>query len=1465
MPKINQVRIINAYFNEAKRVFQDFRMPFYGANTTYELINGGGKSVLLMLLLQCVLPNSYLDSRKRLKEIFRGGEQDRTTHVLVEWELEEGLYEHKYLLTGFCAKKKSNPEDMDKSGTPEHFNYIHLYDKKNDFDINRIPLCEDNDGIFTVLDLSKTREKLRSNGIWLTDNHGAYSEMITQYNIIPAEMELIRRINKDENYLKNHFIENYGTSRTLVQRLLLDTTTECLNSRKNLSRDESVESVSESLASALSKSQNDLKRLNKEIEQLDEYNQLYTEVQKIRAANIDLLESFSKYEDIKKQASSQLLAYSSRIKEKEEEYSKATSDHESAKRKYSSIELEIENLDLMKLNASVNISKKDLEGLETEKQIIEQHIDEIDHSIRFAEATNKYLKIQNYEIQIKQDKNTLEDKTKGSEELLEKQKHLGQKLHSYSKQEYDRTEQQLSIKQKEFDTAQIQLEGQIDAIGGIKHEQGIKSIEQSDLEKRIDKLGKTELELRPRLSSQTFISGKPLKDKIIETADSMKKLLENEQQLLTVIHEEELRLKEENSNLRNVKDLKERAEKDSIDTQVTLAEYSTKKNNVLEILKLFGFTNIEDIELCCERAEQEISGLNNRKLSLERDKQELETEIETIKKHGSSISKELKNSLEWLDQNLGYAKTGASYLTELEDENAQKEVLSNAPWITKSIILTPQDFISIANNPTSILPTFIQDSSIIITSLACLQEHKKLSLGDVFIPSRNSEHYVKILDPETSIRQIRGKIDNIASDINKIKENLSITSNNLRSLNSFIDNYPPRFENGLQLKIASFNESIEEYKRQSESILQAIKNLRKGIEEKDIEKRRIQEQYSSLNEQLPILKELDKTLDELLEADSSLRRCKTDIQHLIVKKNQAEITLKKLKHERDEKEEQVKRICKLRDDYENQLEELRGYAFVDISQLQEKEVSDLRAAFDSVNKIIEGTLSEVSALVTRIKDHEKVIDDLWTDIRKLRIIKEELQASGINAPYTAKYLEQLELNIAGQKTLLEDSLKRIDTKNNQHIRLSENLNIRIKAFDQISGEPFQMDASLLDDRKFDQDIRIKKDELSISQTLMDKLGSLCESLEKELNNLRLNFRSYENLDSSYNFSSIAVEPAEDLIADYKMRADLADSLNKANNAKDRYTHTKDEAIEKIRHIVVFPDFIDTIRSDLKTANDLKEAEFIGQNLDDYLQSINERIQIIQKQVESLKDVEKKIVSQALGIAMRYKDYLKRFPALSKIKLDGRQTEMIRINFKQCEFPEDITQSEMKRYIQQLIEEMDSQQMNDKDLRERFTPASLIGKVLDLNKISVSICKIDTNDTHYQEWERIQASTGQENAMFIIFLVVLLSYIRNIVVDRKDVNTFKVIIIDNPFGTTTACYLWEKIMDVLEKNNVQLICPGHKIDPKIREYFPVSHILKDHEISDDGCVRISIKTTAKDEEIRNRIEQESRYGQLKLLQ
>ncbi len=109
MPKLQHVRIVNAQFDDGKGVYEDFIMPFYGRNATYELRNGGGKSVLLMLMLQCLLPNTSLDTNHPFKDMFRGGDQNRTTHVLAEWELEEGIAEKKISFDRFLREKKVRP------------------------------------------------------------------------------------------------------------------------------------------------------------------------------------------------------------------------------------------------------------------------------------------------------------------------------------------------------------------------------------------------------------------------------------------------------------------------------------------------------------------------------------------------------------------------------------------------------------------------------------------------------------------------------------------------------------------------------------------------------------------------------------------------------------------------------------------------------------------------------------------------------------------------------------------------------------------------------------------------------------------------------------------------------------------------------------------------------------------------------------------------------------------------------------------------------------------------------------------------------------------------------------------------------------------------------------------------------------------------------------------------------------
>jgi len=963
MPKINNLRIINAQFNEAKREFQDLRMPFYGESATYELINGGGKSVLLMLLLQCVIPNSSLDHKKPFKDIFRGGNPNRTTHVLVEWELDEGLYEHKYLLTGFCAKKKNNPDDLDKNGTPDYFNYTYLYDKPNDFDIHRIPLCRSEDDEFVVMDLSKTREMLKEKcgdyDIWIAESKIAYIEMIKKFNLLEAEIDLIRQINKKENYLKSHFTENYGTSRALIEKLLLNTTERCLKSKKSFYNDESTESSSESLSSALYQSQEDIKRLKEEMEKLEEYEKLDREVQDIRSANNEVIEKFRMFEDTKKQASSQIQTYKVRITGKKTELVETTSELEHTKRQHTKTELDIERFEIMKLNVGVNIGQRELNQLETERKGIQNDIEKLDNDINFAVATNKYLNILEFEKKIHQDKKTLENTKKEHEELFEQRKVVGQKLYSFLKREHDKIEKQYSDETKKRDVIRTDYDKCQRHIGKIESQQEKKQKKLSRFKTEKDELIKKEAQFQTEyLACPKITGGMILKDEIVATANRVTELNEKTEQLDNKIHQERNHFTKKEgesetigSEIKHLREKLEFAEK-------SLFNFESQKNVVLNILNARGF---ESLELCREQIEKERTETNRTVLSLDQEKERLEKEIKTIKEYGSPLSKDMKNALKLFRSEFGFGITGAEYLKDLEKDK-QKDILNNAPWLTKSIIITHQDFNRIVNSPTSILPASIMDSSVIFTNQSSLQEQKKLSLGDIFVPSRDAEHYIKILDPETAIKRIEKEIEKIEPDIGKYKDILGMANDDRDIIKLFVDKYPVEFEAEMQQEISNHIDSIEEYENELSAISKFIVDMQAILKLMGLEKGKIQDELKSLNERMVIFKEFCEVTNILESLELSLKECKSNIKELDGKYRLANDRKSRLEYDLNENESLVTGLRDRVKEIKRELKPLESFAVVDIEDMQEEETKKLQPEFYSLDKVIAEVAGDFSSL-----------------------------------------------------------------------------------------------------------------------------------------------------------------------------------------------------------------------------------------------------------------------------------------------------------------------------------------------------------------------------------------------------------------------------------------------------------------------------------------------------------------------
>ena len=130
MPHINRIRVNNVKYNFGTQAYDDLVMKPFCGNMLYDLATGGGKSVLMLLLLQNVIPNCTLDEKQPIEKLFRGNDSSKTIHSLIEWRLDEEDIQNgfRYMTTGFCARKAADSEEESReTASIEYFNYCIFY------------------------------------------------------------------------------------------------------------------------------------------------------------------------------------------------------------------------------------------------------------------------------------------------------------------------------------------------------------------------------------------------------------------------------------------------------------------------------------------------------------------------------------------------------------------------------------------------------------------------------------------------------------------------------------------------------------------------------------------------------------------------------------------------------------------------------------------------------------------------------------------------------------------------------------------------------------------------------------------------------------------------------------------------------------------------------------------------------------------------------------------------------------------------------------------------------------------------------------------------------------------------------------------------------------------------------------------------------------------------------------------
>ncbi len=133
MPKISQIRVTNIRYDNGKKQLPDITLKIGGLDTLFLLANGGGKTLIIQLALQTVLPNVQMSGRK-ISDLLQADKF--TGHVVIEWLLDhQGNYDH-YLCTGFCFTDGYGDQNI------RYFNYLFDYNEQSNMNISQLPLIK---------------------------------------------------------------------------------------------------------------------------------------------------------------------------------------------------------------------------------------------------------------------------------------------------------------------------------------------------------------------------------------------------------------------------------------------------------------------------------------------------------------------------------------------------------------------------------------------------------------------------------------------------------------------------------------------------------------------------------------------------------------------------------------------------------------------------------------------------------------------------------------------------------------------------------------------------------------------------------------------------------------------------------------------------------------------------------------------------------------------------------------------------------------------------------------------------------------------------------------------------------------------------------------------------------------------------------------------------------------------------
>lgn len=1411
MSKINAVRLINLNYNNNAIKISDETLHLNGDSTLISLRNGGGKSVLVQMMMAPFVHKRYRDAKDRPFESYFTG--SKPTFILVEWVLDQGA---GYVLTGMMIRKSQDisVEDNKTREELEIINLISEYKEPCINDIYHLPVVEKSKKEISLKNFSVCRQLFES---WKRDksmdfsyfdmNNTAqsrqYFEKLKEYQINYKEWEtIIKKVNLKESGLSDLFAD-CRDEKGLVEKWFLDAVESKLNRDKNRMKEfqSIVEKYVEQYKDNRSKIErrDTIRRFQEEGEKIGgeaaAYNKalgqvafhenriagLRVELERLQGDEIKALEAVLKeLNDIKEKRAYLIykrLSAEYYDLEKQKNFHSSNRDmieieQTALEKECSEIEKRIHLLECAKQQAKADDENKSLLEASQRLEISKHKGEQLEPERQKLGATLRKLYGEQLEAWVEKQEQNAKERIEAQESLTlenarleELQNQLGDYIYKIAVQNTNIN----AFTQKEVRFNKRYGESLARNILG-EYEPGALQILSQIYEKELDELSKTRISCRRELEYN--IEEKKGADRRLE--DFKQKLAENKQQqqeLSRICEGYERELNERKTIMRYL----ELDESQSFETEMIISASSRKLKELQQARR-----RLEQEE---EQQQREYERLTQGKVL------ELPKEFEAML---DKLGIRCVYGMEWLRKN------GRN-----SEEN--KELVKRHQFLPYSLILTSRELKTLTEHMgkadekdvyTSFpVPIMLREQ---LKDVGADEEDNILELGSIrfyvyFNSNLLDEEALRKMteEKERQLIKLKAAIAQKQEEYQGYFERQEKIRNQKVTKEAYADN-----QNGLEMNKRlekELKESIDTVLGQAGALEEAIEKGRSQIqtlENEAVRQKQRLEDFKEFSTEYELYLEQRKELERYEKKAASLKEqkelCRERIQRF-------ELHYKTLENDAADIREKVRGCQEKHILYEDFLG----------TEYQEGELLQLEARFAAITLGVSQEQRELEKRVVEcrkrsstaegelkwLREKYNFSDGAWADILYSR--EEEIhQESILREQSEKKKKKDQEWNEEDKKTSL----------------LHQEMEQKKKSMAEVCGKEEPLPKSEI----VAEDINALMNELSWQE---NERKSQEEAHKRKIS-------SYENnLTSLSEYNDIELKEVFDWEKDFSQmtRKQLDDfkgeTVREYRLSKELSRECHGRLVRQLHSTLRLELFQeDFYRKPLESMLELSEdAVQVLAQLETTVQSYQSLIEKLEVDI-SIVEREKEKIAELLEDYLRdVHENMGKIDHNSTITVRERSIKMLKIIIPSWEENVSLYRLRISDFLDELTKKGIERFERNENAQEYFgvqlTTKNLYDTVIGIGNVQIHLFKIEEQREYPITWADVAKNSGGEGFLSAFaILSSLLYYMRRDDSDFfADRNEGKVLVMDNPFAQTNAVHLLKPLMDMAKKTNTQLIC------------------------------------------------------------